>query len=61
MIGLILYFDRTEDGKLGLNCAYPGLPMFYSTDKEKTWTKYTGKMDLSPDTDMHFCTRLGFF
>lgn len=47
----------TEDGKLGLNCAYPGLPMFYSTDKEKTWTKYTGKMDLSPDTDMHFCTR----
>lgn len=47
----------TDDGQMELNCSYPGLPMFYSTDEGSTWTEYTGKMDISPDTDMHFCTR----
>ena len=52
-----MYIVRTDDGQMELNCSYPGLPMFYSTDEGSTWTEYTGKMDISPDTDMHFCTR----
>ncbi|XP_053378218.1 beta-hexosaminidase-like [Mercenaria mercenaria] len=46
-----------EECKLEFNSAYPGLPIFYSTDKGETWTRYTTKIDTIPDKDVYLCTK----
>ncbi|XP_060608368.1 beta-hexosaminidase-like isoform X2 [Ruditapes philippinarum] len=45
------------ENKLEFNSAYPGLPIFYSTDKGNTWTRYTDKIDTIPNIDIYLCTK----
>lgn len=46
-----------EDCKLELNSAYPGLPIYYSVDEGRTWTRYTEKIDIIPDKDIYLSTK----
>lgn len=46
-----------DDCKLELNSAYPGLPIFYSLDEGKVWSRYQDKIDVIPDKDIYLCTK----
>lgn len=48
-----------EDDKVELNSAYPGLPIFYSTDKGTTWNRYIewSSIDRVCDEDIYLCVK----
>ncbi|KAL4225883.1 hypothetical protein ACF0H5_013871 [Mactra antiquata] len=46
-----------SDCKIRLNCAYPGLPLYYSIDNGTTWIQYKDDIDLILDNDLLLCTK----